>query len=198
MEWWDYLIIGCVIAVVLAICITIAVVYHRAENVYRKKIAFSRIGTMVTKRNGFLTEKEYEFFKVLTSVCNSLGFISFPKVCVGNLVNFRAEKKHKHETLHSIVDFCLFNSTDFAPVIVLDLFDNTIGDQSMLGEMDAFIVRAVRYSGIPILKVNLNDGMDANFLKKAILDEISSFEKNILFKEKDNGGKANSKWNWIL
>lgn len=190
MEWFDYLIIGVVCAVVLAICITIAVVYHRSESAYNKKIAFSKIGTMVTKRNGFLTEKEHEFYKVLTTVCNSLGYIAFPKVCVGNLVNFRGEKKHKHDTLHSIVDFCIFNSTDFSPVIVLDLFDNTIGDQSMLGEMDRFIVRAIRYSGIPTLKINLNDGMDSGFLKKAIIDEISLFEKNILFKEKDDDGKA--------
>lgn len=197
MEWWDYLIIGVVVAVVLAICLTFAIVYDRKDRAYRRKIDFSRIGTLVTKRNNFLTEKEYDFFKVLTKVSASMGYVAFPKVCVGNLVNFRAEdKKHGHDTLHSIVDFCLFSSHDFSPVVVIDLYDNTIADQSLLGEMDTFIVRSLRYSGIPIFKISLNDAMDEEKLKKAILNEISAFEKNILLKEKkedEKKRKANKK-----
>ena len=191
MEWWDYLIIGIVVAVVLGLCITFAVVYDSKDKAYRRKVNFSRMGTFVTKRNNFLTEKEYEFFKVLCKVAGSLGYVAFPKVCVGNLVNCRAEegKKHKHETLHAIVDFTLFSSHDFSPIVVIDLYDNTIGDQSLLAEMDGFIVRALRYSGIPIFKISLNDAMDEDKLKKAILDEISLFEKNILLKEKKEDEK---------
>ncbi len=193
MEWWDYLIIAIVIAVVLTICVTIAVAYHRSEKAYNSKVAFSRMSSMVTKKNGFLSEKEYAFFKVLNGVSSSLGYVAFPKVCVGSLVNCRTEKKSKHETLHSIVDFCLFSSNDFSPVLVIDIFDNTLGDQSLLAEMDKFIVRAVRYSGIPILKINYNDAMEADSLRKAIIDEIAIFEKNILFKEKEDGSKKETK-----
>ncbi len=187
MEWYDYLIIGLVIAVVVTICVLIAVFYHRSESAYNEKVSYSRMGCMVTKRSNFLTEKEYEFFKVLSQVAGSLGYIAFPKVCVGSLVNCREhEGGHgpKSHPLHSIVDFCLFSSIDFSPVAVIDLYDNTINDQSLLAEMDRNIVRSIRYSGIPIFKINYSDGVDPATLKKSIVDEISVFEKNILLKEK--------------
>ncbi len=186
MEWWDYLIIAIVCVFVVSICVSFAIFYDRKDKAYKQKINFSRIGTLVTKRNNFLTEKEYDFFKVLTKVATSLGYVAFPKVCVGSLVNCRVDdKRHRNSALHSIVDFCLFSINDFSPVVVIDLFDNTIGDQSLLGEMDSFIVRSLRYSGIPIFKISLNDGMDEEKLRKEILDEISVFEKNILLKEKN-------------
>ena len=192
MEWYDYLIIGVVIAAVITICVLIAVFYHRSESAYNQKVSFSRMNCLVTKRSNFLTEKEYEFFKVLASVAGSLGYVAFPKVCVGNLVNCREhDDKHtgKSHPLHSIVDFCLFSSIDFAPIAVIDLYDNTINDHSMLNEMDRNIVRSIMYSGIPIFKINYNDGIDPATLKKSIVEEIAAFEKNILMKEKREEAK---------
>lgn len=180
MKFWEWIIVGVAIAAILAINIAIIIVYHKKnrepakndEIIIKKKSKYNSLSGQLFVGYGFLSDKEYKYFKILQKAASELGYVALPKVELCDIIFCKNDDIKNNSSYHVKVDFCLFTDFEFRPVLIIDLFDNSFSDCSLL-EMDEFTNAAIETVYLPVLKQATQTIYTHTEIKQQIMDAIS-------------------------
>jgi len=116
----------------------------------------------------FLFQKEIKVLDIFVKNF-STKYLIVPKVALKNFIAPKSSKIFFNSISGKIVDFVFFDKINLNPVLVVDIFDNTMGDES-IKEIDKDLVTALKVVSLPLISIQIKD----DILEKDILPEITS------------------------
>lgn len=108
------------------------------------------------KRDYLLTKAERSFYEVLRLVIKNLDVQLFAKVRLADLLYLPQKTDKRISYLNQItgkhVDFVLCDTLNIKPLIAIEL-DDSSHDQANRQKRDAFVEKALRDAGLPLLRI---------------------------------------------
>lgn len=174
-----YLILGVSILVVfVVVAIFLGVKINQKMSGYHKDaLDFSNVDakSQLIRHIPYLWPKEFEFLEMFKSILPD-GYLIVPKVGVDKIVKPHGSLVVYNAIKTKYVDFCVFQTRNMEPVVVLDCFYPSIAD-STIKEMDKAVVKALDAVDIPVLKYEILDTpYDKAVILKTFLSALDPIE----------------------
>ena len=179
MKFWEWIIIGVVVGLSVGAVVLIAWYNKRGEKKENGKRAEEiSVGGKVHAGYGYLSEREYKFFKTLKEVAVTMGYVALPKVRISSILTTKDDAIKSCPSFHQDVDFVLFTEYDFRPALIVDLYDNSFTD-ACLYELDPFVRKTIDAAFIPVLKQPVKEIYVAEELKVHLERAISQTSRSL-------------------
>jgi len=103
----------------------------------------------------YIFQKEISVFDIMQKHYGSAFFI-VPKVIVKDIVMPKASRVFYDLVANKVLDFVFFERATLHPVLVVDVFDNSYGDES-LQDVERNVITALRSVRLDIVSIPLRD-----------------------------------------
>ena len=122
-------------------------------------------------REQYLSSKELDFYTFLCGVLPK-EFIAIPKVAISDILRPVGRRDVYDKLSKSNLDFCVFKKENMAPVVVIDLFDDSFVDQELFCD-NPLVVACLASVKLDVVKIKVQKTYSADnineLLKKYLL-----------------------------
>ena len=119
----------------------------------------------------FMYRKELLLWKYLNSILPRT-FIVVPKVAIPALVNPDGDKNLYNDVIDKTIDLVVFDEQNMRPLLAIDIFDNTYGDERM-DEQDPKLYAIITKLGLKIIHVHMKIDFNKEEIKRQVYKELN-------------------------
>ncbi|MGN1162613.1 MAG: DUF2726 domain-containing protein [Christensenellales bacterium] len=164
----------------IIICVVVAVVVLIFMLLVLRKKKKENFDDKATKINGqfihlelkpkYMVRKQLKFYYLLHKILPK-EYIAFPNVGVDNLCAPLGNRVEYNKILSKYVDFVIFEEATMKPLLVIDVYDMSYGDES-ISEFEPDVVKALEAIHLPLVQFMIKDEYDETEIKKKIMDTL--------------------------
>lgn len=126
----------------------------------------------------FMYRKELLLWRYMISILPRT-FIVIPKVSIPSIVNPNGDKNLYNDVIDKTLDLVVFDEQNMRPLLAIDIFDNTYGDERM-DEQDPKLYAIISKLGLKMVHVHMKLDFNKEEIKRQVYKEL-----NIQLNEKD-------------
>lgn len=138
----------------------------------------------VAINNEYLNREEIKFLEFINKIITK-EYVVYPKVGVENIVKPIGNRMLYNSILGTYVDYCMFEKSTMKPILVLDIYDNSFGDEP-LTLMSQNITEILKKVNLPILSIQVKDKYNEEEIKQKIRYTLDDSYRAMLQKEEQN------------
>lgn len=116
----------------------------------------------------YMVRKQLKFYYLLHKILPK-EFIAFPNVGVDNLCAPLGNRIEYNKIMSKYVDFVVFEEATMKPLLVIDVFDMSYGDES-ISEFEPDVIKALEAIKLPLVQFMIKDEYNEQDIKKKIMD----------------------------
>jgi H+/gluconate symporter-like permease len=143
------------VILVLALIGIIILAYYLVKKFNKKydesldKDPFDEKVNQLALKDKYMNKESVEYLDFLNKVLPK-DYVAFPMVGVDNLVKPVGNKNQYNAVLSKYVDFCIFIKSTMTPILVVDLFDMSMVNNTILSQQDRAVSNALKSVNLPI------------------------------------------------
>ena len=119
----------------------------------------------------FMYRKELLLWRYMISILPRT-FIVIPKVSIPSIVNPNGDKNLYNDVVDKTLDLVVFDEQNMRPLLAIDIFDNTYGDERM-DDQDPKLYAIVTKLGLKILHVHMKLDLDKEEIRRQVYKELN-------------------------
>lgn len=123
----------------------------------------------------YMFRQEVKMLRILNEVLPA-KYLTLPKVGLANLLEPRGTKNLYNKLSTTFVDFVVFEETTMTPVLVVDIFDNSFGDEALL-EQEPILNDIFKKINLPCLAYQLKGEINKEEVKKLVFKQLQIDEQ---------------------
>lgn len=159
--------------------IAVIIYFKKTQNKEPKedKIEINAATEFPYEKTYLLTKNEWYFYKALKPIADKMGYSIITKVRLADLIKVknRLSDKEKIKYFSKIkskhLDFILCNPDNLAPVLIIELDDNSHNRQDRK-ERDSFVDTALTTAGYKILRVRGTEDLEEKIKNAFVLSRL--------------------------
>lgn len=161
------IICGCV---ALFAILLMLVIFKKRKNEKLMKNSTKINGSFISLqlKNKYMVRKQLKFYYLLRKILPK-EYIAFPQVGVDNLCSPVGNRIEYNKILSKYVDFVIFEESSMKPLLVIDVYDSTYGDES-IQEFEPDVVKALEAIKLPLVQFLIKDDFNENEVKSKIMN----------------------------
>ena len=132
----------------------------------------------------YLKKEEIKFLEFINKIITK-EYIVYPKVGVENIIKPVGNRILYNSILGTYVDYCMFEKSTMKPILVLDIYDNSFGDEP-LTLMSENVTDILKKVNLPILSIQVKDKYNEEEIKQKIRYTLDDSYRAMLQKEEEN------------
>mgnify|MGYP002575717231 FL=1 len=118
----------------------------------------------------YMVRKQLKFYYLLHKILPK-EYIAFPNVGVDNLCAPLGNRVEYNKILSKYVDFVIFEEATMKPLLVIDVYDMSYGDEA-ISEFEPDVIKALEAIKLPLVQFMIKDEYDEADIKKKIMDVL--------------------------
>lgn len=164
-----------IIESILIIFLTIALLRGKKQEkeTSLKELDTSAIGI----KEKYMFRQEVKMLRILNQILPS-KYLTLPKVSLSCLLEPRGSKLVYNKLATTCVDFVVFEEATMAPVLIVDIYDNSFSDEALL-EQEPFLNDILEKIKLPCLAYQLKGEINKDEVKKLIEKSLKLEEEKI-------------------
>ena len=127
-------------------------------------------GSFVSLVDKFLFRKEVKLLVLISKILPK-GYVIFPKISLSSILEPIGKKDLFSMVENRILDFVIFEEVTMKPVVAVDVFDGSIGDEQ-LNENDENVVKALKIANLPIVSFKVKTDYTEDEIKTPIINAL--------------------------
>lgn len=116
----------------------------------------------------YMVRKQVKFYYLLHKILPK-EYIAFPNVGVDNLCAPLGNRVEYNKIMSKYVDFVIFEEATMKPLLVIDVYDMSYGDES-ISEFEPDVIKALEAIKLPLIQFMIKDEYNEQDIKKKIMD----------------------------
>lgn len=123
-------------------------------------------GSYVNLVDKFLFRKEVKLLVLISKILPK-GYVIFPKISLGSILEPVGRKNLFISVQNKILDFIIFEEVSMKPVLAIDVYDGSIGDEQ-INEADEIAVKALESANLPLVSFKVKTDYTEEEIKTPI------------------------------
>ena len=133
-------------------------------------------GSYVNLVDKFLFRKEVKLLVLISKILPK-GYVIFPKISLGSILEPVGRKNLFISVQNKILDFIIFEEVSMKPVLAIDVYDGSIGDEQ-INEADGIVVEALNSANLPLVSFKVKTDYTEDEIKTPIYDSLGLNKKD--------------------
>lgn len=127
-------------------------------------------GSYVNLVDKFLFRKEVKLLVLISKILPK-GYVIFPKISLGSILEPVGRKNLFISVQNKILDFIVFEEISMKPVLAIDVYDGSIGDEQ-INEADEIVVEALKSANLPLVSFKVKTDYTEEEIKTPIYNAL--------------------------
>ena len=127
-------------------------------------------GSYVDLVDKFLFRKEVKLLVLISKILPK-GYVIFPKISLGSILEPVGRKNLFISVQNKILDFVIFEESTMKPALAVDVYDGTIGDEQ-LNQTDDIAIQALNSANLPLVSFKVKTDYTEEEIKTPIYDAL--------------------------
>lgn len=165
------------ISIILILCLIVGfLLFKLMKKVPSEEIKLKDAdkSTIIVKEK-YMYRQEVKMLRILNEIL-SANYITLPKVSLGALLLPYGSKVVYNRLSNMVVDFVVFEEATMKPLLIVDIFDNSFNDESLL-EQEPILTEILESIKLPCCSYQLKGEVNKEELKNLIYKELNLDEK---------------------
>lgn len=118
----------------------------------------------------YMVRKQVKFYYLLHKILPK-EYIAFPNVGVDNLCAPVGNRVEYNKIMSKYVDFVIFEEATMKPLLVIDVYDMSYGDES-ISEFEPDVIKALEAIKLPLVQFMIKDEYNEAEIKQKIMEKL--------------------------